>query len=407
MKIKQLFFLINIFLFINLLNAQGQNYSKQKCYNAAINFSTSFKIVETLTDNSNLGMTRVFLDNSLINMLQAVIFCDSAIKYADSNDTIGKYYAFRAVNLGLRSIKYTREARIEENEEMKAAFYKRAKINIANSTNYCYLAAQNFNGRLTSSQQDQVITKVNDKQNEIKTIQVEKQKAVISQDSLINKINNVNGKLAQFNDIKNYNKVQLEEIRVLRTQKNLLEFEISEIASIIEEFVSREEFESSKNSLISKGALNDVKKSEDNSNKNMDKELVTNVKNSTLISNSDNTNSSISDSLNNITKLKNTPMFYTTDTSVVNENSQTGLLYKIQVGTYSNRINTDRFNGLTPVLEKMYNDKYVYIVGNFKTYINAKEAKEYVIKLGFDDAFIKAFYNEEVITIQEAIEFEK
>ncbi len=80
----------------------------------------------------------------------------------------------------------------------------------------------------------------------------------------------------------------------------------------------------------------------------------------------------------------------------------TGLVFKVQVGAYRNPIPQDLFKGFAPLMgEKLDNGITRYTAGLFRDFGNANNAKNDIRKLGYDDAFVVAFYNGKRISFQE------
>lgn len=85
-----------------------------------------------------------------------------------------------------------------------------------------------------------------------------------------------------------------------------------------------------------------------------------------------------------------------------------GLVYRIQLGAFSENLPMNTFGGLTPLTaEKIENRNVVkYYVGYFPTSKAARKALDKVKNYGFKDAFLVPFYNKTKITIQAAREIE-
>lgn len=86
------------------------------------------------------------------------------------------------------------------------------------------------------------------------------------------------------------------------------------------------------------------------------------------------------------------------------KSTQNGLIYKVQIGVYRNKIPNETFKGLSPVSEDPYDGGVKYAVGAFKKIAYAKQAKKHVVDLGLKDAFIVAYFNGVRISIQKAQE---
>lgn len=89
------------------------------------------------------------------------------------------------------------------------------------------------------------------------------------------------------------------------------------------------------------------------------------------------------------------------------EKEDIGLVYRIQIGVYKNKISKEIFKGLSPVYEEPYSAGVRYSVGAFGKLTYAKQAKEHIVSMGLKDAFIVSFYNGEKINIKTAIAIEQ
>ena len=83
-----------------------------------------------------------------------------------------------------------------------------------------------------------------------------------------------------------------------------------------------------------------------------------------------------------------------------------GLIYRIQLGSFSQAVPEDTFNGLTPVSKEEENGSIKYYVGSFKSLKEVRRALEQVRNYGYPDAFIVSFNNNKKINIQKAKEIE-
>ncbi len=85
-----------------------------------------------------------------------------------------------------------------------------------------------------------------------------------------------------------------------------------------------------------------------------------------------------------------------------------GVTYKIQLGAFSKPVAANAFKGLTPISkEPLPNGVTKYYVGVFRQHVNADVALRKVHEYGYKDAFIVAFYNKKVITLDRAKQLEK
>jgi hypothetical protein len=86
-----------------------------------------------------------------------------------------------------------------------------------------------------------------------------------------------------------------------------------------------------------------------------------------------------------------------------------GPFYRIQLGVFSQKVEWNAFNGITPVTAESVPGKTMvrYYAGKFNRYHEAVNALEKVKQTGFRDAFIVAWYNGEKMTTERVLEFEK
>lgn len=67
-----------------------------------------------------------------------------------------------------------------------------------------------------------------------------------------------------------------------------------------------------------------------------------------------------------------------------------GLIYRIQTGTYSQKVPAREFKGFSPVFEQVDKKRYIYYIGQFRTYDEAIEALSEVKRKNFRDAILTA-----------------
>jgi hypothetical protein len=80
-----------------------------------------------------------------------------------------------------------------------------------------------------------------------------------------------------------------------------------------------------------------------------------------------------------------------------------GLVYKVQVGAFRNPISGDLFKGVSPLMGETTTKGFIrYTAGIFINKDAAEKAKKEVRALGFNDAFVVAFYNGKRISIDQA-----
>ena len=95
-----------------------------------------------------------------------------------------------------------------------------------------------------------------------------------------------------------------------------------------------------------------------------------------------------------------------TDSTV---NQKDRVVFKVQISASSVSINTtpENFKGVKEVEQFEQKGIYKYTVGNFFTFEQAKTKQTSVRKLGFDSAFIIAFYNGQKIAVAEGVKLLK
>ena len=80
-----------------------------------------------------------------------------------------------------------------------------------------------------------------------------------------------------------------------------------------------------------------------------------------------------------------------------------GLVFKVQVGAFRNPIPQSHFKGFAPIMaEDAGNGITRYTAGFFKKFNAANEAKSDIRSIGYNDAFVVAFYNGERINMNKA-----
>jgi cell division protein FtsN len=99
-------------------------------------------------------------------------------------------------------------------------------------------------------------------------------------------------------------------------------------------------------------------------------------------------------------------VFYSKEDPIpVNPPLPNGLIFKVQIGAFRNELPAEHFVGLSPMTaEALDNGITRYSVGIFRELSDAKVAKNKVNEIGYQDAFIVAFYNGKRIPINEAIQ---
>lgn len=92
----------------------------------------------------------------------------------------------------------------------------------------------------------------------------------------------------------------------------------------------------------------------------------------------------------------------------LDEKMPEGLVFRVQIGAFKNRVANNSFRGLTPVSGETTANGYIrYTAGNFNRFENAGAVKNDLNRNGYPDAFVVAFLNGKRITILEAMEILK
>ncbi len=88
----------------------------------------------------------------------------------------------------------------------------------------------------------------------------------------------------------------------------------------------------------------------------------------------------------------------------VDAKMQDGLVFRVQIGAFKNQLANDAFKGLSPLNGETVGNGYIrYTAGNFVKFENASAVKNDLKNLGYDDAFVVAYFNGKRITVAEAI----
>ncbi len=82
-----------------------------------------------------------------------------------------------------------------------------------------------------------------------------------------------------------------------------------------------------------------------------------------------------------------------------------GLVFRVQIGAFKNQLANDAFQGLSPLNGETVGNGYIrYTAGNFVKFENASAVKNDLRNLGYNDAFVVAYFNGKRVTLAEAIE---
>ena len=122
-------------------------------------------------------------------------------------------------------------------------------------------------------------------------------------------------------------------------------------------------------------------------------------------------NTSIEPKKHEIPLILTEEIFETTSVVVYNESNPIpldvklpeGLVFKVQVGAFRNKIPQDLFKGFAPIVGESTPQGFTrYTAGMFKSYKTAGLAKEVIKGYGYSDAFVVVFYNGKKISLKEA-----
>ena len=98
------------------------------------------------------------------------------------------------------------------------------------------------------------------------------------------------------------------------------------------------------------------------------------------------------------------PNYYSSNSIEVDPKMSGGVIYRVQIGSFSKLPEGTKLKGLYPVTAmKLDNGLYRCSVGEFRTYKEAKLTQKEVRATGFSDAFLIAFYNGQKISVSKAI----
>ena len=82
-----------------------------------------------------------------------------------------------------------------------------------------------------------------------------------------------------------------------------------------------------------------------------------------------------------------------------------GLVFKVQIGAFKNALPNSTFKGLSPVIAQSTPNGYIrYMAGNFEKYESANAVKNDLKNLGYNDAFVVAYYNGKRINLNEGVD---
>jgi hypothetical protein len=97
---------------------------------------------------------------------------------------------------------------------------------------------------------------------------------------------------------------------------------------------------------------------------------------------------------------------YSENNPIPTANLPGGLIYRIQLGAFTNAVPDNTFGGLTPVSKEEFSHNTKYYVGYFKSITEARQALNKIKKYGYPDAFVVSYYEREKISVQKAREIE-
>jgi hypothetical protein len=101
--------------------------------------------------------------------------------------------------------------------------------------------------------------------------------------------------------------------------------------------------------------------------------------------------------------VKNTNAYTNEKPIPIDEKIPDGLVFKVQIGAFKTPLPNSTFKGLSPVIAQTTPSGYIrYMAGNFQQYENANAVKNDLKTLGYNDAFVVAYYNGVRINLSEA-----
>lgn len=103
------------------------------------------------------------------------------------------------------------------------------------------------------------------------------------------------------------------------------------------------------------------------------------------------------------------PSPYTSEEDVPRDIVQpSGVIYRLQLGAYSNPIDPSLFQGMYPIIAETLQGGKIrkYYAGAFHLKAQAEHGKQITTKCGFPDAFIVAWYNGRKVTLARAVSVE-
>ncbi|MCK4746978.1 MAG: SPOR domain-containing protein, partial [Bacteroidales bacterium] len=85
-----------------------------------------------------------------------------------------------------------------------------------------------------------------------------------------------------------------------------------------------------------------------------------------------------------------------------------GAFYRIQMGAFGKAVETDAFQGISPITGERIPDRDLvkYYAGKFSRYENASTALSKIRSAGYEDAFVVAWYNGSPVSTQRAKQLE-
>ncbi len=103
--------------------------------------------------------------------------------------------------------------------------------------------------------------------------------------------------------------------------------------------------------------------------------------------------------------VKNTDAYTASKPIPIDEKMQDGLVFKVQIGAFKAPLPNNTFKGLTPVSAQTASNGYLrYMAGNFEAIEDAAAVKNDLKKLGYNDAFVVAYYNGQRVSMNDAID---
>ncbi len=165
------------------------------------------------------------------------------------------------------------------------------------------------------------------------------------------------------------------------------------------------------NNAANNNATNNNATNNNVTNNNANNNTSTNNTNATNATNTNATNATNTNATNTTKikveglEVKNNNAYTAAKPIPIDEKMPDGLVFKVQIGAFKTPLPNNTFKGLSPVVGQTTPNGYIrYMAGNFEQYNSANAVKNDLRNLGYNDAFVVAYYNGVRINLNEATE---